>query len=141
MKNPLQPEMELFALGTRRNIKACFECGHVGNIHEHHVVPKVLGGTKTIPLCETCHGKVHDRDIVSHRRLVRAGLAKARERGRTLGRPVGSTMDTADLLAKHADVVKLLRASQSIRHTAKISGKAKGTVETVKRSLDETSSR
>jgi DNA invertase Pin-like site-specific DNA recombinase len=72
---------------------------------------------------------------------TKSGLAEARRRGRTLGRPVGSTMDTADLLAKHSDVVKLLRAGQSIRHTAKISGKAKGTVETVKRSLDETSRR
>lgn len=72
---------------------------------------------------------------------INSGLAEARRRGRTLGRPVGSTMDDAALLAKHAGVVKLLRSGQSIRHAAKITGKAKGTVETVKRVLDKTSPR
>ena len=37
----------------------CFECGSTEHIHQHHVVPNVVGGTKTIPLCEQCHAKVH----------------------------------------------------------------------------------
>ena len=45
------------------NIK-CFECDSEENIHNHHVIPKILGGTKTIPLCALCHGKVHDKDIL-----------------------------------------------------------------------------
>jgi 5-methylcytosine-specific restriction endonuclease McrA len=38
----------------------CFECGAPA-AHQHHVVPRSLGGTKTVPLCEGCHGKVHGR--------------------------------------------------------------------------------
>lgn len=66
---------------------------------------------------------------------INSGLAEARRRGKTLGRPVGTTIAPADLLAKHADVVRLLRAGQSIRHAAAISGKSKGTVENVKRAM------
>lgn len=36
----------------------CFECGGVAH-HQHHVVPRSQGGTKTIPLCVTCHGLAH----------------------------------------------------------------------------------
>lgn len=66
---------------------------------------------------------------------TRSGLAEARRRGKTLGRPIGTTMAPADLLAKHSDVVRLLKAGQSIRHAAAISGKSKGTVENVKRAM------
>lgn len=66
---------------------------------------------------------------------TRSGLAEARRRGKTLGRPVGTTIAPADLLQKHSDVVRLLRAGQSIRHAAAISGKSKGTVESVKRAM------
>lgn len=66
---------------------------------------------------------------------INSGLAEARRKGRTLGRPKGSAMDGAELLAKHPDVVRQLRAGQSIRNAAKITGKAKGTVERVKLAL------
>lgn len=77
---------------------------------------------------ELAHAEV---ETLSER--TRSGLAEARRRGKTLGRPVGTTIAPADLLAKHADVVRLLKAGQSIRHAAAISGKSKGTVENVKR--------
>jgi DNA invertase Pin-like site-specific DNA recombinase len=73
--------------------------------------------------------------LENHGNLTALGLAEARRRGKTLGRPVGTTIAPADLLAKHADVVRLLRAGQSIRHAAAISGKSKGTVENVKRAI------
>lgn len=63
----------------------CFECGNTAH-HNHHVIPKSLGGTKTIPLCESCHGKVHDRKFVSHRALTKAGQDKARKAGKQIGR-------------------------------------------------------
>lgn len=66
---------------------------------------------------------------------TKSGLEEARRQGKTLGRPVGSVMDSSALLAKHADIVKLLRAGHSIRHCAAISGKAKGTVEAIKRAM------
>lgn len=75
-----------------------------------------------------------ERETLSER--TKSGLAEARRKGRTLGRPSGSAMAAEDLLAKHKDVAKQLRAGQSIRHAAKITGKAKGTVEAVKRAME-----
>jgi len=67
---------------------------------------------------------------------IRSGLSEARRKGRTLGRPKGSTIAPEDLLAKHQDVVKLLRAGKtSIRQVAAITGKSKGTVERVKKAM------
>jgi hypothetical protein len=37
----------------------CFECGCAA-ILKHHVVPKSVGGKKTVPLCGLCHEKIHD---------------------------------------------------------------------------------
>jgi DNA invertase Pin-like site-specific DNA recombinase len=66
---------------------------------------------------------------------INSGLAEARRKGKTLGRPVGSTLPPSSLLTKHADVVRHLRAGHSIRHVAAITGKAKGTVETIRQIL------
>jgi hypothetical protein len=52
----------------------CFECGQPAE-HNHHVVPRVMGGTRTVPLCAGCHAKVHHTDRQS---LQRAGIAKAK---------------------------------------------------------------
>ena len=68
----------------------CFECGTEECIQHHHVVPRSVGGTKTIPLCSICHGKVHgikrDKQInVSE--LTKAGIARARAAGKQIGNP------------------------------------------------------
>ena len=63
---------------------------------------------------------------------INSGLAKARREGKTLGRPQGSTLNQVDFLANHKDVVKQLRAGQSIRNAAKITGKGVSTVQRVK---------
>lgn len=70
--------------------------------------------------------------MIGHRRLVNTGLERARRKGVTLGRPVGTTMDSADLLAKHADICHQLRAGKSIRDISKITGKGTSTVKRVK---------
>lgn len=66
----------------------CFECGNPAE-HNHHVVPALLGGTKTVPLCVPCHDKAHQS-----RQLVLMAGAKARirqELGRCEGRkPFGA---------------------------------------------------
>jgi DNA invertase Pin-like site-specific DNA recombinase len=66
------------------------------------------------------------------RERINSGLAEARRKGVVLGRKVGSTVSVAETLKKHADVVKLLKAGQSIRHVAKLTGKAGSTVQRVK---------
>jgi DNA invertase Pin-like site-specific DNA recombinase len=66
------------------------------------------------------------------RERINSGLAEARRKGVVLGRKLGSTVSPAETLKKHADVVKLLKAGQSIRHVAKLTGKAGSTVQRVK---------
>ena len=70
------------------------------------------------------------------RERINSGLAEARRKGVKLGRPKGSTLEQGELLAKHKDVVKMLRDGHSIRHAAKIAGKGISTVQRVKAALD-----
>lgn len=71
---------------------------------------------------------------------INSGLARARREGKTLGRPAGSHLKRADFLANHRDVVKQLRAGQSIRNTAKITGKGASTVQRVRQQINATTS-
>lgn len=66
---------------------------------------------------------------------INSGLAKARREGKRLGRPRGSTLKKTDFLANHKDVVRQLRAGQSIRNAAKITGKGVSTVQRVRAAL------
>ena len=68
---------------------------------------------------------------------TRSGLAEARRKGRVLGRPKGSTLDAAELVARHPDIARHLRAVHSIRHAAAITGKSTGTVQAVKRAMEK----
>jgi DNA invertase Pin-like site-specific DNA recombinase len=74
-----------------------------------------------------------EKDTLKERIL--SGLAHAKKHGtksgRAIGRPTGTTLETADFLAKHKDVVKLLKSGQSIRNAAKISNKGGSTVQRV----------
>jgi hypothetical protein len=69
-------------------VEICFECG-VNAEENHHVIPLSMGGTKTIPLCNICHGKVHDIKRLRLSELTKAGLKKAKERGVKLGTKSG----------------------------------------------------
>lgn len=90
----------------------CFECEAQAE-HAHHVVPKSLGGTRTVPLCTKCHGLVHDRQFLNHVRLTKEGLARAKANGKRLGRPAG-TCGREDVPAD-ARVVELHREGLSLR--------------------------
>lgn len=68
---------------------ACFECGKNAE-HNHHVVPRVLGGTRTVPLCTDCHGLVHDINLTRMTELQKIGIAKAKEKGKYTGRKPGA---------------------------------------------------
>jgi uncharacterized protein YegP (UPF0339 family) len=71
----------------------CFECESVGEIHQHHVIPLSLGGTKTVPLCVDCHGKIHNLDFRNHSVLTKKGLENAKKRGVKLGSPQNLSKD------------------------------------------------
>lgn len=67
--------------------EVCFECGQEA-VHNHHVVPKTLGGTKTVPLCEQCHSKVHGRDLsisALQREAVQKTIARYKAEGKMWG--------------------------------------------------------
>ncbi len=81
----------------------CFECGSDGEIHHHHIVPKTLGGTKTIPLCVDCHGKIHNVDFRNHGILTKKGLNEAKKRGVKLGSPQNLNQKARD---KGLDAIK-----------------------------------
>ncbi len=66
------------------------------------------------------------------RERINSGLAEARRKGVKLGRPTGTTLDREVLLQKHKDIVRQLRAGQSVRNAAKITGKGVSTVQRVK---------
>ncbi|MDD7913775.1 HNH endonuclease [Polaribacter ponticola] len=63
------------------NTSKCFECGEEAT-EDHHIIPRVYGGTKTIPLCSSCHMKVHgiksNRRTDNHKENVKRGLDKGR---------------------------------------------------------------
>lgn len=66
---------------------------------------------------------------------INSGLAEARRKGKVLGRPAGSTMSDAELLAKHPDICRQIRAGKSIRDVAAITGKGTSTVKRVKKAM------
>lgn len=62
----------------------CFECSRHGEVQDHHVVPRSLGGTKTVPLCPRCHSLVHNQNL-DVRALQKKGLRGAWEGGKRWG--------------------------------------------------------
>lgn len=69
------------------------------------------------------------------RERILSGLDEARRKGVRLGRPEGTKIPEAQLLKKHADIVRLLKAGQSVRNTAAITKKGASTVQRVKAAL------
>ncbi len=72
---------------------------------------------------------------------INSGLAEARRKGVKLGRPKGTTTTPRELIERHRDIVKQLKAGQSVRNTAKITGKGMSTVQRVKAVLGSESLR
>lgn len=70
------------------------------------------------------------------RERIKSGLALARKKGVVLGRRKGTTLSRQEFLRKHKDIVRQLKAEQSLRNTAKIVGKALSTVQRVKAVLE-----
>ena len=84
---------------------ACCACGAPA-AHHHHVVPRVLGGTQTVPLCTVCHGKVHDTRCGQQRALTRRGVVHTKAYGHKTG------SDVPDGFTLAADGTPLLPAGE-----------------------------
>jgi len=73
-------------------------------------------------------------------RLIQSRLASGRKKyvkdGGKLGRKVGSTKDTKKLLVQHSDIVKFVKQKQSVRNIMTLTGKSSGTVQKVKKLLN-----
>jgi DNA invertase Pin-like site-specific DNA recombinase len=66
---------------------------------------------------------------------INSGLDEARRKGKTLGRPAGTTRTHQELLQQYAGVVKDLRQGLSIRKTAAFREVSVDTVQRVKKAL------
>jgi hypothetical protein len=124
-------------------LNICFECGSGGDIDNHHVVPKSLGGTKTIPLCLKCHGLVHDRDFIKYRKLHKIGVEKAVAEGKYIGRKVGSGKNPKEFLKQEKSklIIECLNKGMSYRRIVKELSCSLGTVQKVKKCLKIVNSR
>ncbi len=79
----------LSGLTMAYNSSYCASCGASGDVHEHHIVPRVHGGADqpTVYLCAPCHGRVHGRDFaLDYVALQRVGIERARAEGKFKGR-------------------------------------------------------
>lgn len=120
----------------------CFECGAPAD-HEHHVVPRSLGGTRTVPLCALCHGKAHGRErgFRNTPELTRAALAAKRSRGvPTSHAPYGYRSEDGVLVKDDAEqaviaCVRELREEGLTLHAITAQLKANGVVSRGKKPL------
>ena len=77
-------------------LRFCVICGTNKNLHHHHVIPKVSGGTdhqhNLITLCDNHHEMVHRiRHVDNWFELARIGREKAKNAGVKFGRKRGYT--------------------------------------------------
>jgi hypothetical protein len=63
----------------------CMECGEQDGIQWHHVIPRSMGGTVTVPLCPVCHGKAHDRRAMAHNALTSRAMKARMADGHYIG--------------------------------------------------------
>lgn len=106
----------------------CYECEKTDvKIHQHHVIPQIKGGVKTIPLCIDCHGKVHGIDMTHWSHLAKVArdkkIAEAKEKGEPspFGRSKGA-VETFDIFIKKDSTKKIideLNKGMSVRTIAK----------------------
>lgn len=78
-----------------------------------------------------CLMNVYEMENATKKEMIKSGLRKAIERGKTLGRPKGST---ENLLKKYPKVVTYLQ-SHSVRETSRLASKPKSLVQRVRQQM------
>ena len=96
-------------------MKGCFECGEVRGLHNHHVVPRSLGGTKTIPLCERCHGLVHSLDYSASGLTIKAQREKMARGEYIGGRPPYGFQNVNGVLVEVPHELDAIRQARELR--------------------------
>jgi DNA invertase Pin-like site-specific DNA recombinase len=75
-------------------------------------------------------------EVETLRERIKSGLAQAKRKGVRLGRPKGTTLIRDVFLQKHKDILRQLKAGQSVRNAAKITRKGASTVQRVKLAME-----
>ena len=133
---------EVSRLARRNSVAHAFvetleACG-VSLYWHQHAIETLLPNGKRNPAAAIMFALLSEMAVAERETLVeriKSGLAEARRKGRTLGRPQGSTLSKKTFLEKHKDISRRLREGHSVRNTAKITGKGVSTVQRVKASL------
>ena len=95
----------------------CFECRATGETHDHHVVPRSRGGTRTVPLCLACHAKAHHRGkSMASGRLTSAAMQAKKERGECTGNPPYGYRSEEGMLRTNPAEVALVDAIVAARN-------------------------
>lgn len=95
------------------DLDKCFECGAPKD-DMHHVIPRCKGGKNMIPLCNKCHGEVHDKDFVNMKTLQKIGVEKQKALGLYKGRVKGTTETPEELFEKHKKVIDVLKTNPDL---------------------------
>ena len=66
-----------------------------------------------------------------------SGRAKYIKEGGKLGRKKGYRKNNKQLLNEHSDIVKFIRQKQSVRNIMKLTGKSSGTIQKIKRLINQ----
>jgi len=72
-------------------------------------------------------------DYNNRREAQAEGIARAKAEGKYKGRANGTELSDAQLVEKHADITEELNRGETIRRTAKLTGRSKSTVQRVKK--------
>ena len=119
---------------THRFVETLEECG-VSLYWHSQSIETLLPNGKTNPAARIMLALLAEmarNELEVLRTRIMSGLAEAKRKGIKLGRRAGTTLPPKDLLKKHPDILRNLRSGQSIRNTAKITGKGFSTVCRVK---------
>ena len=108
----------------------CVLCGTTENLHHHHVIPKVKGGTddedNLITLCEKHHEMIHNiQQCDDFFELARLGRERARSRGVKFGRKRSYDKPQIGM------IMDLRSKGQGYGTIAKSMGMTKSTVQTI----------
>jgi hypothetical protein len=118
-------------------LRFCVICGTNKNLHHHHVIPKVSGGTdhqhNLITLCDKHHEMVHRiRHVDNWFELARKGREKAMARGVRFGAKRKYDQNNIN------EIMDRRKQGEGYGTIAKAMGMSRSTVSTiVKRELNE----
>jgi DNA invertase Pin-like site-specific DNA recombinase len=79
---------------------------------------------------------VNQMERLQIRQRIKSGYDNYRKSGGTVGRKKGYKKSDDIILDEHRDIIKYIRQGQSVRNTMKLTGKSSGTIQKVKRLLD-----